>query len=84
MREKEKGIPGGSPAEEVHVQHVEAAGAGNYANHQLAENGGNPETAAYRCNDLGSRKQYGDQQRQLQSCGHPLLLGTNKDRCCSV
>ena len=77
-------VGGRSSAEELHVQHVDAAGAGHHADQQLAENGGNAEARADRRDDLPGRKKNGDQQRQLQSCGHPLLLGTDKNGCSAL
>ncbi len=84
LREEQKGIRGRGAAEQAHMKHVNAAGAGQHAHHQLAENGGNSEARTDRRDDFPCWKKYGDQQRQLQSRGHPLLLGTSQyGRHCS-
>ncbi len=71
---EQKCVPGSCAAEEGLMQDVQETRAGGHPDQKLTENCRNPESLGERSENFSSRKQDGDQQRQLQISGHCRYL----------
>ena len=54
------------------VEEIECAGAGEDSDHQLADDGRNPEAATERGDDFAGREQNREEQRELENLRHSL------------